>query len=353
MNLAEFTIKNRLLSVIVIMITLFGGWSSYKHMARFEDPEFVIRIAQIMTPYPGATPAQVAEEVSDPLETALQQLQEVDVINSTSSEGLSEIQVEIKYEFSKSKNDLSLIWTKVRNKISDAERDLPPGAMKPMVFDDFGDVYGIYYLLTGEGYTMAELRSYAKDLQSELLLVDGVAKVAFEGEQQEQIFVEISRQNIANFGLSIGNVYSILDQQNAVVSAGNLQVGSQRLTISPSGEVDSLEDIENLLVATAADGQIIYLKDIAEVSRGYKTPPTEIVRFNGQPAIGIGVSNVLGANVVKMGEAVNAKVAELESLRPLGMELNTFYHQGNVVQASVDNLVVNVVAALVIVIVTL
>lgn len=353
MNLAEFTIKNRLLSVIVIMIVLFGGWSSYKNMARFEDPEFVIRIAQIMTPYPGATPEQVAEEVADPLETALQQLQEVDVITSTSSAGLSEIKVEIKYEFSKSKSDLALIWTKVRNKVADAERTLPPGAGKPMVYDDFGDVYGIYYLLTGEGYSMAELRSYAKELQSELLLVDGVAKVSFKGVQNEAIFVEISRQNIANLGLSIGNVYSILAQQNAVVFAGNLQVGAQRLTITPSGEVDSIEDIENLLIATSASGKIIYLRDIATVTRDYKTPATQMIRYNGLQAIGIGISNVQGANVVKIGEAVNAKVIESESRRPLGMELNTFYHQGTIVQASVDNFVVNVLAALVIVIITL
>ncbi|MGK0190028.1 MAG: multidrug efflux pump subunit AcrB [Lentimonas sp.] len=353
MNLAEFTIKNRLLSVIFILITLFGGWSAYKNMPRFEDPEFTIRIAQIITQYPGASPSEVAEEVAEPLETALQQLQEVDVINSTSGDGICEIKVEIKYEFSKDKSDLALIWNKVRNKMKDVESSLPPGASTPVVYDDFGDVYGIYYLLTGEGYTAAELRRYAKDLQSELLLVDGVAKVALKGESQEAIFVEISRQSIANLGLSISSIYSILAQQNAVVSAGNLQVGEQRIVIDPSGAIDSVEAIENLLVAPSADGKIIYLKDIANVWRGYTTPQRQIIRYNGQPAISMGISNVQGANVVKMGDAVNAKIADSLSLRPIGMELNEYYHQGTVVQESVDAFVLNVLAALVIVIVTL
>ena len=353
MNLAEFTIKNRLLSVIVILITLFGGWSAYKNMPRFEDPEFTIRIAQIITQYPGASPTEVAEEVAEPLETALQQLQEVDVINSTSSDGICEIKVEIKYEFSKDKSDLALIWNKVRNKMKDAEGSLPPGASAPVVYDDFGDVYGIYYLLTGEGYTAAELRRYAKELQSELLLVDGVAKVELKGESQEAIFVEISRQSIANLGLSISSIYSILSQQNAVVSAGNLKVGEQRIVIDPSGAIDSVEAIENLLVAPGADGQLIYLKDIANVWRGYTTPPRQIIRYNGQPAISMGISNVQGANVVKMGVAVNAKIADSLSLRPIGMELNEYYHQGTVVEESVAAFVKNVIAALVIVIVTL
>ena len=353
MNFAELTIKNRLLSVIFILITLFGGWRSYLNMPRLEDPEFLIRVAQIMTEYPGATPSQVAQEVSDPLEQALQQLQEVEVIHSSSSDGLSEIKVEIKYHLSKTKNELSQVWNKVRNKMRDAERSLPPGAKAPQVFDDFGDVYGIYYLLTGEGYSMAELRSYAKELQSELLLVDGVAKVTFKGEQIEQIFVEVSRSNLANLGVSIGNIYSILAQQNAVVAAGDVQVGRERLIITPSGEIDSVQAIENLLVANSADGQIIYLKDIAEVSRGYQSPASQIVRFNQQPAIAIGISNLQGANVVRVGEAVSAKIAANQSQRPLGMQVDTFYHQGAVVQEFVDDFVVNVMAALVIVIVTL
>lgn len=353
MNLAEFTIKNKLLAVLAIIIFVFGGWSAYKNMARFEDPEFVIRVALINTPYPGASPKEVAEEVTEPLEIALQQLQEVKSINSTSSSGMSEISVQIEYEFSKSRNDLQTIWTKMRNKIKDAERSLPPGAQTPIVNDDFGDVYGFSYFLTGDGYTQAELKTYAKELQGELLLIDGVGKVAIIGDAREVIYVEISRENAANLGISISNIYNTLAKQNAVVSSGDLQIGTQRVMISPTGAIDSVDSIRNLLVSVGEDGKMIYLSDIANVWRGYADPEQSIFRYNGQRGLAIGVAGVLGENVVKLGLDVDAKIIESQSRRPIGMELHEFYHQGNVVEMSVSDFVVNVVVALVIVVVTL
>jgi len=153
--------------------------------------------------------------------------------------------------------------------------------------------------------------------------------------------------------VSISNVYNTLSQQNAVVSAGDVNVGDRRLVIDPSGAIDSVDAIENLLVSTAADGRVIYLRDIANVWRGYQTPPRKLYRYNGQPAIALGVSGILGGNIVKIGQSIDAKIAESESRRPIGIELHEFYHQGKIVDASVQNFVVNVIAALAIVIVTL
>ncbi len=353
MNLAEFSIKNQVLSVIVIALALGGGWIAYQDMPRFEDPEFTIRTALVITQYPGATPLEVAEEVTEPLERAIQQLQEVDDIESTSVHGRSEIHVNIKYEFSPTKADLQLIWTKLRNKVSDAALGLPPGVGTPYVNDDFGDVYGLYYFLTGDGFTPAELRRYAKTLQSDLLQVEGVAKVEYDGALSEAIYVEISRQNLMSLGVSLNNIYRTLEKQNAVVSAGEVDIGEQRLVIRPSGAIDSVEAIENLLVDTASDGRLIYLRDVAHVWRGYQSPPTKLYRFDGEPAIAIAVSGVLGGNIVKIGNAVEAKLAEVETRRPLGMELHQYYNQAEEVEIAVDNFVVNVVAALVIVIFTL
>ncbi len=353
MNIAEFTIKNKVLSAIVILLVLLGGWSAYQNMPRFEDPEFTIRVAQVITHYPGASPVEVAEEVTEPLERAIQQMQEVDVIESTSSDGVSEITVEIKYEFSPSKADLQLIWAKLRNKVKDAERSLPPGSATPIVADDFGDVYGLYYFVTGEGYSPAELRGYAKQLQRELLQVEGVARVAMAGEAKDAIFVEISRANARALGVSKSQIYQILSQQNAVVPAGDVVIGERRVVIDPSGAIDSVDAIRNLLVAGTADGKIIYLKDIADVWRGYRTPPDKIFRYNGQPAIALAVSSVSGGNVVKIGKAVEKRIADATSRRPIGVEIHDYYHQGNVVETSVQTFAVNVIAALVIVIVTL
>lgn len=353
MNIAEFSIKNQILSVIIILLSLAGGWQAYQNMARFEDPEFTIRTAVIFTQYPGGSPEQVAREVTEPLETALQQLQEVKEVRSKSSAGVSEINVDVKYEFSKNKDDLQVIWTKIRNKVKDAQRSLPSQASTPIVNDDFGDVYGLYYFITGPDYTPTELRQYAKSLQKELLQIKGVAKVALTGEQQEAIFVEISRDTAAVLGVSVSKLYEILGAQNDVVASGNVVIGDQRLIIDPSGGIDSIESIKNLLVSTSSDGKITYLKDIAHVYRGYQTPASKLIRYNKQDAIAIGVSNVTGGNVVVMGDAVNAKLQESLSRRPIGMEVHEYYHQGSIVEASVDNFVMNVLAALAIVIVTI
>ncbi|MDC0948037.1 efflux RND transporter permease subunit [Gammaproteobacteria bacterium] len=353
MNLAEVSINNRLLSTIVIVAALVGGLLAYQKMPRFEDPEFTIRSALVITQYPGATPLEVAEEVTEPLERALQQLQEVEDIESKSVYGRSEITVNIDYEFSPTKADLQLIWTKLRNKVTDATRSLPPGVSTPWVNDDFGDVYGLYYFVTGEDYSPAELRRYAKRLQTELLQVEGVAKVQLDGARKEAIFVEVSQQNLASLGVSLDNVYRTLEKQNAVVTAGEVDIGSQRLAIRPSGAIDSVEAIRKLLVDTTNDGRLIYLEDVARVWRGYQTPADKLYRYNGQDAVAIGVAGVLGGNIVKIGEAVEDKLIEAQSRRPVGMTLHTFYNQADEVKASVDSFVVNVAIALAIVVVTL
>lgn len=353
MNIVDLTIRNQLLSGIAILLIILGGISAYRDMPRFEDPEFTIRVAQIYTAYPGASPQEVAEEVSEPLERAIQELQEVEEIISTSSDGLSELQVEIKFEFSPNREDLQIVWTKLRNKISDAQSSLPPGAQAPVIYDDFGDVYGMYYFITGPGYSPAELRQYAKDLQRELLQVEGVAKVVLAGEQSEAIFVEVSRETAASLGVNLQSVYDALSQQNAVVSAGNVLVGEQRIVIDPSGAINSVDAIRNLLVSTANDGRVIYLSDIAEVWRGYQTPRNSVFLSNGEPAIALGIAGVSGSNISKIGAAITDKLAESESRRPVGIELHEVYHQGKAVDESVQAFVINVVAALLIVILTL
>lgn len=353
MNVAEWSIRNPMLCGIAMLIALMGGWLAFNNMARFEDPEFTIRVAKVVTQYPGASPEEVMNEVTEPLETALQQLPEVKSVESVSSAGLSDISVEIRYAASTTRSDLQVVWTKVRNKIKDAERNLPPGASTPVVNDDFGDVYGIYYLLTGEGYTPTDLYDYAKELRRDLLLVDGVAKVGIVGEQEEVIYVEISRERAASLGVSLNQVYDTLSQQNTVASAGDLLIGDERLEVHPSGDIKSVDAIKALYIGDQRTGGIARLGDIAEVTRGYRDPVPLYLRFDGQPALGIGISNLSGVNVVKMGEAVDAKLRELEGLRPGGMVLHEYYHQGKVVDESIGAFAWNVISALAIVFVTL
>ena len=353
MNLAEFSIRNHLIMSIVIILSLVGGLLAYKSMPRFEDPEFVIRTAQIITEYPGASPLQVAEEVSEALESEIQSMQEVSEIRSTAYHGVSVIEVDIKREFSVTKSDLQIVWTRLRNRVHDAQRLLPPGGGPSIVNDDYGDVFGLYYLVTGEGFSLKELHDYAKDLRTSLLSVDGVAKIALAGERNEAIYVELSRENVAALGLSLENVLADLARQNSILAAGSVQIGTQRLQIQPSGNLGSLEDLNNVIVSGGASDKLIYLKDIAAIRRGYVEPPQYLTRYDGQPAIALGISNVTGANVAVIGEQIRAKLDALSAQRPLGIEVSEFYHQGDAVNQAVSSFVINVVAALGIVLITL
>ena len=353
MNAAELAIKNRLLSSIVLIGSLIAGWLAYNNLPRFEDPEFTIREAVIITQYPGASALEVANEVTEPLESALQQMQEVKAVKSTSSPNLSRINVEFKFAFSPNKAALQSIFTKLRNKVSDAQSALPSGAYPSIVNDDFGDVFGLYFLVTGEGYTPKELHDYAKDLRTDILSVEGVGKVVLSGQQSEAIYVEIARERANALGVSVNQIFQDLSQQNSVVSAGSIQIDDQRLTITPSGQVDSVQSIENIIVSTAESDTVVYLKDIAKVTRGYQDPPSAKFRYNGLPAVGFGIANVLGGNVSKMGKAIDLKINEVENRRPLGIEINQYYHQGNIVDVAVLDFAKNVAAALVIVLITL
>ena len=353
MNLAEFTIKNPIVSSIFILFSLIGGWLAYQNMPRFEDPEFTIRTAQIVTSYPGASPLEVMNEVTEPIEAALQGLAEVETVQSVSSAGLSRVSVDIRYEYSPSKSDLQVIWGKVRNKVEDAQRSLPPGADESIVNDDFGDVYGLYYLITGEGYSAVQLRNYAKQLRDELLLVDDVANVAISGDQEEVIYVEVSRARSAALGVSLNNLYNTLAEQNSVSAAGDVFLSGERLVIHPTGEITTVEAIKNLIISDSQAGGVTRLENIATVTRGLKEPAPFFIRYDGAPAVAIGVSNVAGANVVKLGEAIDAKLQEAESRRPIGIELHEYYHQGKIVEAAIDDFALNVIAALVIVFFTL
>ncbi|MEO0576455.1 MAG: efflux RND transporter permease subunit [Pseudomonadota bacterium] len=353
MNLAEWSIKNPLLCGIAALIFLVGGWQAYQKMSRFEDPEFTIRIAKVFTRYPGASPAEVMNEVTEPVETALQQLTEVKSIDSVSTAGLSELSVEVRFEYSKTRSDLQVVWTKIRNAVADAQTQLPPGAGASVVNDDFGDVYGIYYMLTGDGYSYAELSEIAKFLRRELLLVSGVAKVNVIGEQDEAIYVEVSRQRAAALGVSLDQIYSKLSQQNTVTASGEMRIGDSRIQISPTGSIDSVVAIQGLLVGDAESGSVTRLGDIADVVRTYQEPATQFVRFNGERALGIGVSSLAGSNVVKLGEAVDAKLTQLKRELPAGIEISEHYHQGKVVEESIQAFAWNVIAALVIVFATL
>ncbi|PCH98559.1 MAG: multidrug transporter AcrB [Rhodobacteraceae bacterium] len=353
MNIAILSIKNRLICTIVILICLFGGWKAYETMPRLEDPDFTIRIAQVITQYPGATPLEVANEVTDKIETAIQQMPEVKEIRSTSTAGLSIIQVEIKFAFSPDKKSLAGIWTKLRNKVSEAGAQMPPNAGQPLVNSDFGDVYGIYYALTGDGFSPREMSDYAKLVKTELLTIQGVGKVAINDVLSEAIYIELSQEQIAESGASINQIFDQLTKQNSVTPSGSVTLGNQRLIVQLPPTQETVAALENTVISVGSSGRVIRLRDIATVTRGYQDPPQLIMRYNGRPALGIGVSVITTENVVRIGKLISKRLAELENSRPLGLEIESFYNQGEIVETSVQDFAINVLIALVIVLVVL
>ncbi|CZF79211.1 Swarming motility protein SwrC [Grimontia celer] len=353
MDIARYTIAKRTSVWVLIALTLIGGYISYLKLGRFEDPEFVIRQAVIVTPYSGATAQEVSDEVTDVIEGAVQSLQELKEVKSVSMQGMSEVTVEIKLEFAKSSAALQQVWDKLRRKVSDAQRQLPPGAGPSIVNDDFADVYALFFAVTGEGFSDKQLQDYVDTLRREIVLVPGVAKTATLAEQQETIFVEISSERLAEFGVSAEKVFQVLQKQNLVTVAGSIETQAMRIPVIPSSSIDSVADLKNLQVAVGDNNTVLRLGDIANIVRGYKEPSTMLMRYNGERAIGFGISNVTGGNVVDMGDAVKARLEELESQRPLGMELNVISMQSDSVRDSVANFIDNLIAAVAIVFVVL
>lgn len=353
MDLARFAITKRLISAVCTCLILYSGYFAYNALPRFEDPEFIVRQAQIITPYPGASAEEVADEVTEVIENALQQLQGIDEVRSVSSPGVSTVTVEFTIKSTPDYPALYERFAQMRAKVDDAQSLLPPNALKTQVYDDFGDVYAVYLAVLGDGYTMTELYEYAKDLQRELVTVEGVAKVVLSGVQDEVIHVDYSPARLVGLGLSTSQIGQVLEGQNLVTPGGSIQAGRTRLEVRARSGVSTVDAISNLLITNPQTGASFRLKDIATVSRGLKEPATSLLYRDGRPAVGIGVSNTRGGNVVNMGNAVWEKLDSLISERPLGMEVVAISDQSVSVKQSVDAFVMNVIVALAIVVGTL
>ncbi|NRQ41568.1 efflux RND transporter permease subunit [Rheinheimera sp. YQF-2] len=351
MNVARYFIQYRTSSWLFAAILLFGGIVSYFGLGRLEDPQFTLKQALIITQYPGASPTQVEEEVTYPLENAIQQLPYVNHVTSVSGAGLSQLMVEMKDTYRA--KELKQIWDELRHKVNDLQPQLPPGVQTPQVKDDFGDVYGILYALTGAGYSDDELRDYVDFLRRELVLVNGVGKVAVGGVQQEQVIVEISRPRLTALGIAPQTIASLLQSQNMVANAGSIKVGPDRLRIYPTGEFQSVSELESLIISSPDSKELIYLGDVARVYRENAEEPTQLLRFNGENALTLGVSFTGGVNVVEAGELVQQRLTELEYNKPVGIELHTIYNQPDEVANSVSGFIINLAEAVAIVIVVL
>ncbi|PSV58893.1 efflux RND transporter permease subunit [Photobacterium sp. GB-3] len=350
-DIATYFIKNKVISWMLTLIFLVGGTFSFFGLGQLEDPAFTIKDAMVVTSYSGATPQQVEEEVTYPIEKAIQQLTYVDEVNSISSRGLSQITVTMKNNYGP--DDLPQIWDELRRKVNDISSNLPPGVAKPKVIDDFGDVYGILLSITGDGYSYKELSDYVDYLRREIELVDGVGKVGVTGNQQEQVFIEISMQRLSSLGISLDTIYNILATQNLVTSAGAVRIGDEYVRVHPTGEFKNVDELGDLIITDKGANGLIYLRDVAEIKKGFKEIPDNLVSFNGKEALNVGISFVAGVNVVEVGQRVMQRLAELKEQQPVGIDIDAVYSQPIEVDKSVSGFVVSLGQAVAIVIVVL
>ena len=349
-TLAKFFLKNRALSWLLLALILLGGVVAYVGMGKLEDAPFTIKQAVVTTTYPGASPLEVQQQVTDVLEEAIQSLGELYYLKTENRAGLSKITVYVKKEIRA--DAMQQLWDKLRRKVGDAQGKLPAGAGTSVVNDDFGDVLGVFYGLSSAVHTYRELEEQAECLKNELLAVPDVARVELYGVQNRTIEVEADPSLLAASGLTMADIAAAFDRQNRIVDAGAVETAHNRLRIDAAGSFTTLEKLENLTV-TSRDGSYFRLGELAAVSESYVRPARSRMEMDGLPTIGIAISTVADGNVVDMAERVAARLSQLEQDMPEGYCLRTVYDQGHESSVANDGFVLNLIISVVTVIAVL
>lgn len=352
MNITEWALENRKVTYFAVALIILGGVISFLKLGQLEDPEFSIKTAVISVQYPGASAEEVEEEVTDKIEIALQEMPQISHLYSVSRAGQAFIKIDIKEEYWSDR--LPQVWDELRKKIRDIQSDLPPGVQKPQISDDFGFVYGFLMALSSSDYDYDEMEKIAERLKKNLSLVDGVSRVELWGVQPKVVYMDISEQARKERGLTYQDFYQALSNQNAVVDAGYLDHDHERIRIQPSGNFDRPQDLGELVIkGQGTNDALLKIRDVAEVKVGYLEPAIAKMRFNGQPAIGIAIATQSGGNVVDTGKDIEAELERLESILPIGMNVDKIAWQSDLVEDSIDGFMISLVEAVVIVLVVL
>jgi len=346
-NLSRWALEHVPRTRYLMVVLMLLGFAAYFQLGQDEDPPFTFRAMVIHTNWPGATAQQVAEQVTDKIERTLQEVPYADKIRSYSKPGESQVIFELKD--SSKPAEVANTWYQVRKKIGDMRHTLPGNIQGPFFNDEFGDVYGVIYALRGEGFGYAELKDFADDTRQRLLRVKDVAKVEQFGVQPEKIWIEVSQKRLAQLGLDQAGVLQQLGSQNAVESAGTIQTPQDMVQVRVAGQFTSVEQLRAMPIRAPQSQAQLRLGDIAEVHRGYVDPPDVKVRFQGQEVIALGISMTKGGDIIALGKALRAAVADIQQRLPAGVELAQVQDQPAAVAASVNDFVKVLIEAVVIV----
>lgn len=349
MKFIDYSIKNTIVIRFFVVLLIIGGLFSYFKLGKLEDPEFKIKEALVITMYPGHDAHTVELQVTDKIEEALQKIPNIDYLQSVSKPGYS--QVKIKLQESVPSKDLDQYWDNVRKKIADAQINLPLGTIPSIVFDDYGAVYGIFLAITSDGYNYSELSKYTDYILKELNSVNGVAQTAEFGKQNEAIEVIIDREKVNSLGLSTKFIATSIFSEDFVASGGTVDYGTLRVNLNLNNNITNIEKLKNTVIFSKKlpDGtnEIVRLKDIAELRKGYIEPVTQKMYFNGKMAMGISLSPEAGANVVDAGKVIDKKIDELKRRLPIGINIEKIYYQPELVTAAINNFVLNLILSVI------
>ncbi|MDO9225793.1 MAG: efflux RND transporter permease subunit [Pseudomonadota bacterium] len=344
-NLSTWSLEHPSLVAYLMVVLTLGGVLAYFNLGRSEDPDFTIKLMVVRSFWPGATAPEVEQQVTDRIEKKLQELPYLDNLRSYSKPGESLIFVELR-DFTPPKK-VPELWYQVRKKLDDIRHTLPEGVRGPFPNDEFGDAFGNVFALTGDGYSMAELRRQADRISQELRRIPDVAKVELAGVQDERIWIEMSAAKLATLGLDPRLILQTLQAQNAMTPAGFVETSSDRIRMRVSGSFDNVESIR--AIGIRAGDKLFKLGDVAKVWRGYADPQQPHFRWQGKPGIALSLSMTRGGNVLALGERLQAEVARVRGDLPVGLELHQVADQPEVVRRNVDEFMRSLLEAIAIV----
>ncbi len=348
MSLTASAIRRKRVTGVLIAVLLTSGVSAYVAMPKQMDPGFIIRAAQIVTHFPGASPDRVEQLVTDPIEQAVQAIPELDFISSTSRTGVSIVSVNIREEFT----DMRPIWDDLRRKVDAMKGTLPSGVRGPDINDELGDIYPMMFSMTSDGFSDRELSEMSETIRDQLLRIKGVAKVEILGDQEERVFVEYSNARLAGLGLSPKKLEDILKSRNIIMPGGQIDLGPETLPLEPSGNFGSVEELARTLV-TLPSGGVVNLGGITDVRRAYVDPPRGVVTAEGRTALTFAISMSDGDNLVALGAEIQQFFDELPAYYPHGIDFALTYFQPKDVEAKVDEFAGSVIQAVAIVLVVM
>ncbi|MBT4759433.1 MAG: efflux RND transporter permease subunit [Nitrosomonadales bacterium] len=351
MNISELAFKYKKIFIFIVLSLMIYGGISYFTLPSQEDPTITNREAIVTTNYPGMSPQRIELLITKKLEENIRKIPEIKMITSISQTGSSIIHVKIEDKYF----DLPAIWQNLRNKVKEAEKELPEGTSTPNVNDEFGDVAVITMALTSDGFGMSDMHDMAKHIRDILYGVKGTKKIDLFGIQEERIYLKIESTKLAEIGVTPSQIATALQTQNIILPGGQVDTGARSFVLEPTGDYKDIEELGDTLISVTKSGYktnkdtVITLRDIATIERGYVDPPNKTAYFNGKPAIVFGISMLEGYNLLEFSPRVLKVISEIQETMPFGYTLDIATYQAEVVDATISGVSINVLQTLIIV----